>query len=129
MSADRLNVIHVLSDQHNAKVLGHYDHPEVKTPKPIPVGITGECYTPAEQFWDRYRYVFYPRRMFAGEYPDGFCELYDLEADPWNVTNLALDGSHDALLNEMRARLPCWMWPNRPGGDGSRDTGTLSTAT
>jgi arylsulfatase len=55
--------------------------------------------------WDRYRFVFYPKPMFAEEHPDGFCELYDLTADPWEMTNLALDGKHDALVNDMRARL------------------------
>jgi arylsulfatase A-like enzyme len=55
--------------------------------------------------WDKYRFVFYPKSMFADEYPDGFCELYDLEADPWEMTNLALTGNHEALVNEMRARL------------------------
>ena len=30
--AKRPNVLFILSDQHNAKVLGHKDHPDVKTP-------------------------------------------------------------------------------------------------
>ena len=55
--------------------------------------------------WDKYRFVFYPQRMFAAEHPEGFCELYDLEADPWEMTNLAVDGNHDDLVNELRARL------------------------
>jgi len=28
----RPNVLFILSDQHNAKVLGHKNHPDVKTP-------------------------------------------------------------------------------------------------
>jgi arylsulfatase A-like enzyme len=36
-------------------------------------------------------------------------ELYDLEADPFEVRNLASDPSHDAALKEMRGRLDRWM--------------------
>ena len=32
MTTDRPNVLFILSDQHNAKVLGHKGHPDVKTP-------------------------------------------------------------------------------------------------
>jgi arylsulfatase len=33
----------------------------------------------------KYRYVYYPWEMFGAEYPDGFGELYDLAADPWEM--------------------------------------------
>ena len=36
-------------------------------------------------------------------------ELYDLEADPFEVRNLAADPSHEAALKEMRGRLDRWM--------------------
>src|SRR6185503_2025280 len=36
-------------------------------------------------------------------------ELYDLEADPFEVRNLAADPAHEATLKEMRGRLDRWM--------------------
>jgi hypothetical protein len=36
-------------------------------------------------------------------------ELYDLDADPFEVKNLAADPSHEAVLKEMRGRLDRWM--------------------
>jgi arylsulfatase A-like enzyme len=32
-------------------------------------------------------------------------ELYDLEADPWEMTNLSKAGTHRDLVVELRARL------------------------
>ncbi len=71
---------------------------------PDRVGLTEFAWSRSLR-WDKYRFVFYPKRMFADDYPDGFCELYDLEADPWEMNNLALDGRNDGLVNELRARL------------------------
>jgi arylsulfatase A-like enzyme len=36
-------------------------------------------------------------------------ELYDLDADPFEVKNLAADPAHEAALKEMRGRLDRWM--------------------
>jgi arylsulfatase A-like enzyme len=36
-------------------------------------------------------------------------ELYDLEADPFEVRNLAADLSHEATLKDLRGRLDRWM--------------------
>jgi arylsulfatase A-like enzyme len=36
-------------------------------------------------------------------------ELYDLEADPFEVRNLAAEPAHEAALQEMRGRLDRWM--------------------
>ncbi|RPH41797.1 MAG: sulfatase [Planctomycetota bacterium] len=44
-------------------------------------------------------------------------ELYDLEADPFEVRNLAADPSHEAALKEMRGRLDRWM--EETGDQGS----------
>lgn len=44
---------------------------------------------------------------FWGEKPPE--ELYDLEADPDNVTNLVADPAHRATLEKMRAALQRWM--------------------
>lgn len=57
-----------------------------------------------------YRYVYYPREYYAAEgYPDGFGELYDLEADPWEMKNLYFDPSHAAVVESMRAMLLDWL--------------------
>jgi arylsulfatase A-like enzyme len=36
-------------------------------------------------------------------------ELYDLQADPWEVRNLAGDPAHASVLRQMRSRLEVWM--------------------
>jgi len=36
-------------------------------------------------------------------------ELYDTQADPWEIKNLAVDTAHAATLASMRARLDEWM--------------------
>lgn len=43
-------------------------------------------------------------------YRNGFEELYDLEADPWELENAAFLPEYDALRMEMRERLDA-MWP------------------
>ena len=41
--------------------------------------------------------------------PMGDCdELYDLANDPWELTNVAGDASHAAVISELRARLADW---------------------
>ena len=57
----------------------------------------------------RWRYVHYPREMFADEYPDGFGELYDLDADPWEMTNLFFEPQHAARVAQMRQELTDWL--------------------
>lgn len=57
----------------------------------------------------KYRYVHYPREMFAKEYPGGFGELFDLEADPWEMKNLYFDPGHAAVLADMKASLMDWL--------------------
>ncbi|MFW6132335.1 MAG: sulfatase [Planctomycetota bacterium] len=57
----------------------------------------------------RFRLVTYAREKFAEEYPDGFCELYDLEADPWEMTNLALDATYGEKVAEMHRDLVDWL--------------------
>jgi arylsulfatase A-like enzyme len=46
--------------------------------------------------WGRYKLVYNPNDVR---------ELYDLDADPWELANLALDPSHDALRRDLEARL------------------------
>lgn len=84
--------------------------------------------------WDKWRFVHYQREMFGGE---DVGELYDLEADPEEATNLYGDPGHRAVVEECRRRLLEWLigttrvrsvwpvtnWPERPfvyetAGDG-----------
>jgi choline-sulfatase/uncharacterized sulfatase len=64
----------------------------------------------------QYRYVHYPPQMFADEYPDGFAELYDLEADPWEMRNLYFEASYRDLVHEMQNEMLNWLISTtRPG--------------
>ncbi|NKB69396.1 MAG: sulfatase-like hydrolase/transferase [Candidatus Latescibacteria bacterium] len=63
-----------------------------------------------------YRLVHYPPEMFAAEYPDGFGELYDLEADPWEMTNLYFDPQYREVVEGMQRDLLNWLiTTTRPG--------------
>ncbi len=57
----------------------------------------------------KYRYVYYPKEMFAKQYPDGFGELYDLEADPWEMRNLYFEKRHAATVREMKDGFADWL--------------------
>ena len=53
----------------------------------------------------KFRLVYYPKAMFADEYPEGFGELYDLEADPWEMRNLYFDAAYRDKTRDMREAL------------------------
>jgi choline-sulfatase/uncharacterized sulfatase len=57
----------------------------------------------------RYRYVYYHPDMFPEEYPEGFGELYDLEADPWEMNNLYFQSEHQNTAQMMRRELTDWL--------------------
>jgi choline-sulfatase/uncharacterized sulfatase len=57
----------------------------------------------------RHRLVYYPREMFAEDYPAGFGELYDLESDPWETRNLWFDPAHAGTVREMERDLLEWL--------------------
>ncbi len=57
----------------------------------------------------KYRYVNYVDQMFEDEYPDGFGELYDLEADPWEMTNLYFDPAYADVVADMKHELLNWL--------------------
>lgn len=57
----------------------------------------------------KYRLIFYPLDMFKDEYPDGFGELYDLEADPWEMKNLYFDPQYDDVVRDMKEELLEWL--------------------
>jgi arylsulfatase A-like enzyme len=56
-----------------------------------------------------FRLVWYPRGMFPEQYPDGFGELYDLDADPWEMTNLYFQPDYRQKVQEMQADLTDWL--------------------
>ncbi len=57
----------------------------------------------------RFRLVAYPKAMFAEEYPDGFGELYDLDADPWEMKNLYFEPDHQSTVAELTKDLLDWL--------------------
>jgi len=58
----------------------------------------------------QYRYVYYPPEMFLDDYPDGgFGELYDLDADPWEMRNLYLDVDYADVVQELKQDLLDWL--------------------
>lgn len=56
-----------------------------------------------------YRFVWYAKEFFPEEYPDGFGELYNLEEDPWEMTNLFFRPDHADKVAEMREDLLNWL--------------------
>lgn len=76
---------------------------------------------------DRYRLVYYPKAMFAADHPDGFGELYDLEADPWEQSNLWFDPAHSETVRRMeRALCEHLITTTRPRTIHSPARGTLA---
>lgn len=63
----------------------------------------------------KYRLVYYPREMFLEEHPGGFGELYDLEADLWEMNNLYFDTTYADIVRELEQDLLNWLvTTNRP---------------
>jgi choline-sulfatase/uncharacterized sulfatase len=56
-----------------------------------------------------WRLVTYPKAMFAEDYPDGFGELYDLEADPWEMRNLYFEAEHAGRVRQLERELLDWL--------------------
>ncbi len=56
-----------------------------------------------------WRLVWYPKAMFASEYPDGFGQLYDLKNDPWEERNLFFEPARREKIEELRAALVEWL--------------------
>lgn len=56
----------------------------------------------------KWRMVWYPRERFPAEYPDGFGELYDLQADPWEMRNVYFEPSSASIIAELKDRLLDW---------------------
>ncbi|MEM6428762.1 MAG: hypothetical protein AAF708_05925 [Deinococcota bacterium] len=56
-----------------------------------------------------YHLVYYPPEIFLEDYPDGFGELYDLEADPWEMYNLYFEVNAQDKVNELTQDLLNWL--------------------
>ena len=84
---------------------------------PLLQGAAGEVRSigVTENPWSRsirkgkYRLVWYPREMYADQHPGGFGELYDLEADPWEMTNLYFQPDYLELIHETQAEYLDWL--------------------
>ncbi|MCA1808750.1 MAG: sulfatase-like hydrolase/transferase [Lentisphaerae bacterium] len=72
------------------------------------IGVT-ECTWSKSVRKGKHRLVYYPRQMFADEYPEGFGELYNLEADPWEMHNLFFTPDYAGVKNEMQQALTDWL--------------------
>ena len=57
----------------------------------------------------KYRLVHYPREMFAEVHPDGFGELYDLETDPWEMSNLFFDPVYKDVVDDIMGEFTDWL--------------------
>jgi arylsulfatase len=57
----------------------------------------------------RWRLVWYPREMFASVYPQGFGELYDLTADPWERHSLWTSPEHRQVVGDLESSLLEWL--------------------
>ncbi len=57
----------------------------------------------------KWRLVYYPPEMFAEEYPQGFGELYDLEADPWEMKNLYFSPDRASVVLGLTRALMDWL--------------------
>jgi arylsulfatase A-like enzyme len=85
------------------------------------VGVT-ECPWSKSVRKGKFRLVYYAPEMFPKEmfrdwaYPDGdFGELYDLEADPWEMRNLYFEPDYAAVIQELKQDLLDWtITTNRP---------------
>ena len=79
------------------------------------IGVTEFAWSKSIRKGD-YRLVHYPRAFFPDEYPDGFGELYDLAADPWETRNLFFDAAYQDVVEELRSDLLEWLiTTTRPG--------------
>ena len=72
------------------------------------IGVTEFAWSRSVRKGD-FRLVYYPRDMFAAEYPKGFGELYNVKQDPWEMKNLFFDPTHAERIGRMKAELLDWL--------------------
>ncbi len=56
-----------------------------------------------------WRLVWYPEEFFADEYPHGFGELYNLDEDPWEMTNRWFDEDVASVRADLERELTDWL--------------------
>jgi arylsulfatase len=56
-----------------------------------------------------WRLVWYPKEMFAEEYPNGYGQLYNLKEDPWEKKNRYFDTDCLQIIEELQSDLLNWM--------------------
>jgi choline-sulfatase/uncharacterized sulfatase len=91
------------SDGQNIAHLLHGESGEVHS-----LGVTEFAWSKSVR-QGRYRLVFYPREMFADEYPEGFGELYDLVEDPWEMHNLYFMPQYAGIIQQLQQALMDWL--------------------
>ncbi|MCE5280101.1 MAG: sulfatase-like hydrolase/transferase [Planctomycetaceae bacterium] len=57
----------------------------------------------------KWRMVYYPPGFFRGYGPDDWGELYDLQADPWEMKNLYFGAQYAAVVRQMERELLDWL--------------------
>ena len=57
----------------------------------------------------KYRFIYHPKEMYQEVYPDGFGQLFDLEADPYEMDNLFFKPQYQDLIGEIREELLEWL--------------------
>ena len=69
-----------------------------------------------ENLWSKsirkgpWRLVYYPPDMFASESPDRpVGELYNLDDDPWEMSNLYYEAAFQDRVQDLRAELLDWL--------------------
>jgi len=71
------------------------------------VGVTEFAYSKSIRR-GRHRLVWYPRARFPDR-DEPFGELYDLEADPWEMKNLYFDPAYRDVVGDLTDRLTEWL--------------------
>ena len=59
----------------------------------------------------RAKYMIRDGRYKYSYWTHDIAELYDLESDPQELRNLALDGSHEPVVKQLREKLFAWYKP------------------
>lgn len=100
------------------------------------IGVTEFAWSKSVRKGD-WRYVYYPKEMFAEEYPNGFGELYNLSDDPYEMDNLYFTTEHHHKVMELERDLMDWLVTTTrvvgtncaPGAQGEQSQGRYKVKT